>query len=111
RDARAEVDAVVAARSRDHRRAADPGVELAQTPVDLAQLLAAVDVLGVFGTVSLRRGGGDLLQELRALLVPEALPLGLEPGVTFGADGVGHGAILSGQDFVDGGKWTMDGRS
>jgi len=44
----------------------------------ISQLLLAVDVLGVLAAIALRRGGRDLLGDLRSVDLPQPLELGGE---------------------------------
>ncbi len=58
-------------------------------PIDLAQPLLAIDVLGVLRAVAEGRGVGDLLRDSGSLDGPQLLELGLELSRAFGGDGDG----------------------
>src|SRR5690606_20875516 len=62
----------------DDREAVELLRQVADAAVDLAELLLAVDVLGVLAAIALRRRDRDLLGDPGALHLPEALHLELD---------------------------------
>src|SRR5205814_4937383 len=60
--------------------------EVAHAPVDLAELLLAVDVLGVLGAVALGGRGAQGLHDFRPAMLPKVVELGLEPRMPFPGD-------------------------
>jgi hypothetical protein len=70
----------------DHRQHVDTLGEELDALVDLAQLLLAVDVLGVLGAIALRRRVGDALDHTRTLHAQEAVELLGQALVAFGGD-------------------------
>src|SRR3546814_148837 len=61
----------------------------AQPPVDLAQPLAAVDVIAILRTVAVARRPGDRLDELRTLGREQRVIFGAQRGESGGRDVIG----------------------
>src|SRR5690606_21331125 len=71
-----EIDPSGIGRGRVHDgHAVEPLAEKADAPVDLRELLLAVDVLGVLRAVALRRGLRDGTRDGRALAAPKLVEL------------------------------------
>ena len=73
-----------------HLELVEPLREEVHAPVDLAQPLLAVDVLGVLRAIPQRRRVRDLPRHARPLDLPEPLELGRELAVAVGGDVAGH---------------------
>src|SRR5262249_5719454 len=67
----------------------EPLAEKPEAPVDLAELLLAVDVLRIFTTVALCCGGGDLFGDLGPFDRPQTLVLGLQSTKALARDVLG----------------------
>ena len=78
----AEVDAPVRpARVVDHGGLVERLRQVADAPIDLAQLLLAVDVVAVLGAIAVARGPRDRRDDGRPLLLPQARELLLQSAV------------------------------
>src|SRR5690606_23886435 len=81
----------------DHREHVEPLREELHAPIDLAELLLAVDVLGVFGAIAFRRRVRHALHDPRALHHPQVIELLPEALVAVARDVVARlGAARSG---------------
>lgn len=82
RDPSAEEAAAAAGRvGVDDLEHVEPLLDPPRAPVDLAQSLLAVDVLGVLGPIALRRRGRDLVHHPRPLGASQMCELVNQPGV------------------------------
>ncbi len=88
---RAEIDRVrIARRPVDDAKRREPLRQVAHAPVDLAELLLAVDVLGVLRAIAFGRGIGKRAHDLRTAHAPEHVELVLEAALTVGRDDRGR---------------------
>src|SRR5690606_27841825 len=95
-DVRAEEHRLrIGGRALHHPQCFQALAEVADAPVDLAQLLLAVAVLGVLGTVALGRGCGQRTHHLGTLEPPQRVEFGLQPRVALRGDQ--GGALLGGR--------------
>src|SRR3546814_4458828 len=89
-DRRAEPDAALVGLPGgvdDARRLHASGEE-AQAPIDLAQPLAAIDIVAILAAVAIARGPADHLHQLRPLAAQQRVIFGAQRGVAGGADDV-----------------------
>ena len=89
----------------DDGHAVEPLAQEAHAPIDLAQALLAVGVLGVFGAIALRRRLGDRHGDPRALVTPQLIEFVPQPLGPFGGDVLRSGR--SGGRYLDTAQYSV----